>query len=866
MNRMIALSNMPIQRKLTWILMAVSGVAVVLMSAGFLTYELATFDTSTKQELSTLADILASQSRSVLAYGDERDGKELLDALIAKRHITAACLYRTNEIFAVYNAPRAHARVSVPAHPEKDVCRFESDGVVLFRHVDYKGVPIGSIYLKSDLLEKKARLQLCAAMAATCILISSAAAFFLAFLLQRIISRPISHLAQTARTISEQKNYSIRAEKQCNDELGQLIDGFNGMLEQIQQRDAALQKANDQLEQHVHERTKDLERQIVERERAEGALQEQLMRTSLLNQIAQVISERQDLESILYVVLRHLEDYSAVDLGLVGLLDPAADSLHIMALRLKNPHLAPKLGVREGAVLSLHQSGLRQCRYGEIVNMPDTIKIHAQLTEQLAAAGYRSTVAIPLMAQNKPLGVLMVARLNPDSISSNECDFLHTLSEHVAQAVHRAQLHTELQKAYDELRQTQNTVMQHERLKALGQMASGIAHDVNNALSPIVGFADLLSKSELTLSTNGQKYLQFIRTAGDDITHIVARLREFYRHRNEREPLAEVNLNELARQVIDMTRPRWRDIPQGRGIMVELHTDFDESLPRFAGIESEIREAVTNLVINAVDAVPHGGVITVRTRSGPREFAARESNRPTYIALEVSDTGIGMDEDTRKRCLEPFFSTKGQRGTGLGLAMVYGVMERHEGKIEIESELGKGTVVKLIFPLRSAITSSSPSEAAHVEASPSLHILCIDDEPLLRELMQELLEKEGHHVVTADSGQGGVGAFRAAIEAGRPFDVIFTDLGMPYFDGRQVAKVVKRESPSTPIIMLTGWGAFMKEDGEIPPQVDGILSKPPRSREIRETLQRVRRLSDTPKPEAGGQATVVTTTATTVTA
>jgi CheY-like chemotaxis protein len=343
-------------------------------------------------------------------------------------------------------------------------------------------------------------------------------------------------------------------------------------------------------------------------------------------------------------------------------------------------------------------------------------------------------------------------------------------------------------------------------------------------------------------------------------------LREFYRHRNEREPLAEMSLNDLARQVIDMTRPRWRDIPQGRGIMIELHTDFDPNLPRFAGIESEIREAVTNLVINAVDAVPHGGVITVRTRSGPPEFGTRESPGPSHVILEVSDTGIGMDEDTRKRCLEPFFSTKGQRGTGLGLAMVYGVMERHEGKIEIESEVGKGTAVKLIFPMRTDVTSGSPSEVAPVEASRSLRILCIDDEPLLRELMQQLLERDGHQVVTADSGQGGVSAFRTASEAGRAFDVVFTDLGMPYFDGRQVAKVIKRESPSTPIIMLTGWGAFMKEDGEIPPQVDGILSKPPRSKEIRETLQRVLHRSDPSQPDSASKPTVITTTATTVTA
>jgi CheY-like chemotaxis protein/anti-sigma regulatory factor (Ser/Thr protein kinase) len=252
------------------------------------------------------------------------------------------------------------------------------------------------------------------------------------------------------------------------------------------------------------------------------------------------------------------------------------------------------------------------------------------------------------------------------------------------------------------------------------------------------------------------------------------------------------------------------------------------------GIESEVREALTNLILNAVDAIPNGGTITVRTRVGSRSG----SDTPTHVLLEIGDTGVGMDEETRKRCLEPFFSTKGQRGTGLGLAMVYGVMERHGGQIEIESELGKGTVIKLIFPIRQ-IAGADPLTNGKEPAALPLNILCIDDEPLLRELLREILERDGHSVSLADGGQNGVDEFRAAAGRNRPFDVVLTDLGMPYFDGRQVVEVIKRESPHTPIIMLTGWGTFMKEDGDIPEQVSGILTKPPRSNELREMLRRV---------------------------
>src|SRR6266700_6376201 len=287
------------------------------------------------------------------------------------------------------------------------------------------------------------------------------------------------------------------------------------------------------------------------------------------------------------------------------------------------------------------------------------------------------------MVDNKLFGVLLTARLNSDAFSSGDCEFLRMLSEHVALAAHHARLHNELEGAYNELRQTQQTVMQQERLKALGQMASGIAHDINNALSPVVGFADLLARGEPGLTPNGKKYLRYIQTAGEDIAHIVARLREFYRRRDQRESLFSVNLNQLIQQVVDMTRPRWRDIPQGLGLTVERRANLDPLVPEFVGIESELREALTNLILNAVDALPQGGNIEVRTRAVSLEAGSASQRVPTHVVLEVSDTGIGMDEQARKHCLEPFFSTKGRRGTGLGLAMVYGVIERHEGKIEI---------------------------------------------------------------------------------------------------------------------------------------------------------------------------------------
>jgi signal transduction histidine kinase/AmiR/NasT family two-component response regulator/HAMP domain-containing protein len=846
--------NLPIKRKLTLIIMIATTVALLLISAGFVAYEWISFQQTMRQDLFTQAKMLGDLSTAALAQGNEKEAREILNALTNRTHIRAAAVYagtnlQTARLFAVYpaNAGLNH----FPDHPDNEGyhnLNFKDDSLVIFHQIHNAGEPTGFVYLKSDLREVHDRLKHYAVMFAILIGTVSIFTYFLSKRLQRVISKPIFHLVQTAKAVSREKNYSARVEKHAEDELGELIDGFNEMLAQIQRRDGDLQCAKDELEKRVQERTRDLELEIAERKRAEEALQSQFTRTYLLNQITQVISERQDLESILYVVLRQLEDHLGIDLGVVCLFEKTSETLSVAALRLKNSLLSTKLDLQEGMVFSLEQTGLRSCKHGEPLITPDTRKSAALLAEKFAAAGFRSTAALPLMVEGKMFGTLIVARLAADSLSASECDFLNTLGEQVALAAHQAQLHEELEQAYNELRQTQQTVMRQERLKALGQMASGIAHDVNNALSPIVGFADLLSRGELALSPNGKKYLNYIKTAGEDIAHIVARLREFYRQRDDAEKLHQLNLNDLAAQVIDMTRPRWRDIPQGRGIMIEVRTDFDASLPTLVGIESEVREALTNLILNAVDAVPNGGTITVRTYVTTRGLS---HNTPTHVMLEVGDTGIGMDEETRKHCLEPFFSTKGQRGTGLGLAMVYGVMERHEGEIEVGSELGKGTTMKLIFPVR-RMSGHGTLEQGKEEPVGPLHILCIDDEPLLRELLREILERDGHEVVVSDSGHAGVQAFRVA-QTKKAFDIVLTDLGMPYFDGRQVAKAIKRESSATPVIMLTGWGAFMKEDGDVPSQVDGILSKPPRSAELRETLHRLIRQRKEAEKELDGK-------------
>jgi signal transduction histidine kinase len=423
---------------------------------------------------------------------------------------------------------------------------------------------------------------------------------------------------------------------------------------------------------------------------------------------------------------------------------------------------------------------------------------------------------------------------------SSTRDTLHEtnreLQELTLELEDRVRLRTrELEQTNDVLRQAQHALIQQERLRALGQMASGIAHDINNAISPISLYTEALLERE-QLSDRARGYLTTIQRAIEDVAQTVGRMREFYRPREKELQLADVELNPLVQQVIDLTRARWHDLAQQRGVMIELAADLAADLATIRGAENEIRDALTNLIFNAVDALPAGGRIRVRTRNTELRTA---HGTETAVQLEVVDSGVGMDEETRRRCLEPFFTTKGDRGTGLGLAMVYGMAKRHSAGLEIESTLGSGSTFRLTFRTDTSTTASSGRHPLPMFASRSLRVLLIDDDPALLESLRSALQDEGHKVTTTTGGQAGIDAFRDAQRAGKMFDVVITDLGMPHIDGRRVASTVKATSPSTPVILLTGWGQRLVDDGDIPAHVDHVLNKPPKLRDLRAALSHV---------------------------
>jgi CheY-like chemotaxis protein len=345
-------------------------------------------------------------------------------------------------------------------------------------------------------------------------------------------------------------------------------------------------------------------------------------------------------------------------------------------------------------------------------------------------------------------------------------------------------------------------------------------------------YTQSLLEREPDLPHQVRRYLETVDRVVKDVSATVGRMRDFYRRSDADSEMKALDLNELIPQVVELTRARWSDMPQRRGIVIGVVTQLEGNLPLVMGNAAEIREAATNLIFNAVDALPKGGTITVRTASSadPSEPGGRR------VRLEVEDSGVGMDEDTRRRCLEPFFTTKGERGTGLGLAMVYGAAQRHKAALDIRSARGKGTCVVLDFT--ATMDHQAQEKAPDMPSVPHLRVLLVDDDSSVLESTRFVLELDGHTVITADGGAAGIDLLREAKNSSHPFDVLVTDLGMPYVDGNQVARAAKEFDPTTMVILLTGWGTKMSKGDRRQSHMDYVLPKPFDLNELRAVFLR----------------------------
>jgi len=444
---------------------------------------------------------------------------------------------------------------------------------------------------------------------------------------------------------------------------------------------------------------------------------------------------------------------------------------------------------------------------GESLYVPDVLKDPRYIR---GSPEGRSEVAFPLKVRNQVIGVLDIESSELMGFDQEDLKALSSFASQVSISIENAQLFFDLKQTLEELKQVQDQIVQAEKLRAMGEMASGVAHDFNNLLAVILGNIQLLlHQLDHLRPEEVRERLKIIEQSSKDGAETIRRIQEFTGVRRDKE-FTLLPVNEIIEEVISITQPRWKDQAQKKGIQIELTRNLRD-VPPVLGNPSELREVLTNMIFNAIDAMPEGGQLNISTQS-PLDGG---------VEVRISDTGIGMTEEVKKRVFDPFFTTKGVTSSGLGMSVSYGIIKRHGGEILIESEPGRGTTFILHLPVGFGEKELEEKVLKPIKEVRPARILVIDDEESVRDILSRMLGVKGHQVVVASDGEEGIERFK-----NEPFDLVFTDLGMPKVSGWEVGMAVKEMNPKVPVIMITGWGMELNREKLGESGIDLIVSKP----------------------------------------
>jgi GAF domain-containing protein/anti-sigma regulatory factor (Ser/Thr protein kinase)/ActR/RegA family two-component response regulator len=442
-----------------------------------------------------------------------------------------------------------------------------------------------------------------------------------------------------------------------------------------------------------------------------------------------------------------------------------------------------------------------------------------ELRGRIEQAGYRAVLVVPLLVQDRVIGALAVGDQGGRRFDREQVQLAQSFADQAALALENARLYAEAKHAYEELLRAQSQLVRVETLRAVGELAAGASHHLNNLLAVVLGRLQLALKK--FHDPDLLKHLIPAERAAQDGAEVVARLLRFSRGPTA-PTLVGVDLNELAGEVIELTRSRWQGELVAKGIAVNVRLE-PGSIPEVAADPPSLREVLVNLILNAADAMPSGGRITITT------WAAEGS-----VYCRVSDTGIGMSLDVQRRAREPFYTTKGVKSTGLGLSVNYGILQRHGGDLTIESVEGRGTDITVRLPAGRG--GSEPQIVTSSASAPPGRILLVDDESEVRAVITDMLVGDGHEVIAAANGADGL----AQVLNDPSIDLVLTDLGMPGMSGWELAQAVKTSRPLLPVGIITGWGEAPETKPEERAWADFVLSKPITQDDLRSGIAHAR--------------------------
>jgi signal transduction histidine kinase/CheY-like chemotaxis protein/HAMP domain-containing protein len=558
-------------------------------------------------------------------------------------------------------------------------------------------------------------------------------------------------------------------------------------------------------------------------------LEDLVFKLGTLNETVELAARVPRMQDLLKLVLQNTMRAVRATRGSIMMLDPERGVLKVIVAHDIPDAIASGIEVRLGEGIAG-----KVAADGEAILVEDIESDPRFGRRNAPQYGSGAFICMPIRVADRIIGVINLAKkkLEPGTAASLapfgpiDLQFLNALLTYVGYSVENARLLQEaqhsaqrLQGVVEDLKTTQAQLVRVETLRAIGQLSSGMAHHLNNLFAVLVGRAELALRAEK--SPDISRALDIILRTARDGAEVVRRVQRFGRV----EPVARaaaVDLNELVREVVELMRPQWQDEAQRRGCPIEIRLELG-AVPPAAGEAGPLREMLMNLILNAIEALQHGGVITVST-------SAAEG----WIRCAVTDNGVGMSEDVRRRALEPFFTTKGPKSTGLGLSVAYGTIQRHGGTLTIDSVEGQGTTVAVSIP--PAVENSTTQVGADAEParSEALRVLVIDDQPEVRATLAEMLGADGHRVLQAGGGRQALDL----LTSGQAVDVVLADLGMPEMRGSDVAREIRARFPLLPVGLVTGW-AEEEVTAEERQHSDFVLHKPFDQAKIRQVLSRI---------------------------
>jgi signal transduction histidine kinase/DNA-binding response OmpR family regulator len=536
-----------------------------------------------------------------------------------------------------------------------------------------------------------------------------------------------------------------------------------------------------------------------------------LAQTQTLVAVSQALGSTLDLTEVARRTVREMVRVLGADYGGAWRLTERRDAV----VPLAGYHVPPDVAARLAATPSLPVGHLlAEVAAGPIYAVDAAEDPRLAGLAMLEDVPHRSVLVCALEAQGEVIGFFTVLwREAAHRFTGGELRLVEGIARQAAMAMQNSRLYAELHTALETVEASQQRIVQGERLRALGEMAGGVAHDFNNVLAIIIGRAEVLASD--VDDPEVRRQLGVIIKAALDATQTVKRIQDFTRMSRSRR-FQPVDLNHLLGEVREMARSRWKDEAEARGIRYEIRVEA-RPVPPVEGDPSEIREALTNILFNALDAMPGGGRVTLAT--------SVEDGR---VCCRIRDTGLGMPEDVRRRVFDPFFTTKGERGTGLGLSVVYGIVTRHGGEVDVQSRLGEGSTFTVRLPV-ATVTGGAAGTPAIAPASPTKgRILVVDDERDVSEAVRDLLTRDGHTVVVCRDGES---ALKRLDE--ERFDLVLTDLGMAGISGWEVARLAKLRAPDMPVAMITGRSERIDAAEARAQGVDFVIGKPFRRDDIR---------------------------------